>query len=155
LLGATGGGKSWTIARLVEQASRNNAKVLLLDATGEFHTLDSGVNHIQVGEGTAQPEKSTEAVFPYHELTEADLFALFTPSGQSQGPKLRAAMKSLKLAKLVPALAPNGHIVKAQTAKATIQSKYSEHAVAIESSSADFDIKYLTARSRLNVFGHP
>jgi hypothetical protein len=58
LLGATGGGKSWTIARLVEQASKSNAKVLLLDATGEFHTLDSGVTHIQVGEGLRQPDIS-------------------------------------------------------------------------------------------------
>jgi hypothetical protein len=144
LLGATGGGKSWTIARLIEQASRSNAKVLLLDATGEFHTLDSGVTHIQVGEGLPQPEKCAETAFPYRELTEGDLFALFTPSGQTQGPKLRAAMKSLKLAKLVPALAPTGHIVKAQTPKGPFQTKYAEHSVVIESSSADFDIQFLT-----------
>src|SRR5208282_4954215 len=144
LLGATGGGKSWTIARLVEQASRSNAKVLLLDATGEFHTLDSGVTHIQVGEGPCQPDGCSEAAFPYRELTESDLFALFTPSGQSQGPKLRAAMKSLKLAKLAPELAPTGHIVKAQTLKAPYQAKYDELAVFVESSSADFDIKFLT-----------
>lgn len=32
-------------------------------------------------------------------MTEDDLFALFRPSGQSQGPKLREAIKSLKLVK--------------------------------------------------------
>jgi hypothetical protein len=144
LLGATGGGKSWTIARLIEQASKSNAKVLLIDATGEFHTLDVGVTHIQVGEGILQPNHSTETTFPYSELTEGDLFALFTPSGQTQGPKLRAAMKSLKLAKLVPALAPAGLIVKAQSQKGQFQTRYTEHSAAIESSSADFDIKFLS-----------
>ena len=41
LLGATGGGKEWTIARLIEQTAVQNTKVLLLDATGEFYTLGS------------------------------------------------------------------------------------------------------------------
>jgi len=39
VLGATGGGKSWTVARLIEQAARFRSKVILLDATGEFYTL--------------------------------------------------------------------------------------------------------------------
>jgi hypothetical protein len=35
--------------------------------------------------------------FPYDFMTEDDLFSLVRPSGQSQGPKLRDAIKSLKL----------------------------------------------------------
>src|SRR5207302_5895097 len=35
--------------------------------------------------------------FPYRQITEDDLFSLLRPSGQSQGPKLREAIKSLKL----------------------------------------------------------
>ncbi|HXN25278.1 MAG TPA: ATP-binding protein [Candidatus Dormibacteraeota bacterium] len=144
LLGATGGGKSWTIARLVEQASATNAKVLLLDATGEFYTLESGVSHVQVGAGKAQPAGCKEVVFPYSELTESDLFALFRPSGQTQGPKLRAAMKSLKLAKLAPALAPAGYIVKTQVQKTSYHAGYAAHAAKLESPSTDFEIKHLT-----------
>jgi hypothetical protein len=43
VLGATGGGKSWTLARIVERCADFDAKVLLLDATGEYHTLTQGV----------------------------------------------------------------------------------------------------------------
>lgn len=143
LLGATGGGKSWTIARLIEQASSQNAKLLLLDATGEFYTLESDVSHGHIGAGKPQPGSSTESVFPYFELTEGDLFALFKPSGQTQGPKLRAAMKSLKLAKLIPALAPEGFITKIQRQKAAYESGFAEHAAKLESPNADFEIKHL------------
>jgi hypothetical protein len=108
VLGATGGGKSWTVARLIEQAARFNAKVLLFDATGEFHTAQNRVLHAHIGHDPAPPVFSKEIAVPYNELTEADLFALFKPSGQTQAPKLRSAMKSLKLAKLVPTLATNG-----------------------------------------------
>lgn len=144
VLGATGGGKSWTIARLVEQASVQNAKLVLLDASGEFYTLNAGVSHVQVGAGKSQPDSCKEVVFPYSQLTEGDLFSLFKPSGQTQGPKLRAAMKSLKLAKLVPALAPDGCVVKIQKQKAPYERSYSEHIAKIESSNADFEIKILT-----------
>jgi len=112
VLGATGGGKSWTVARLIEEASRFNAKLILIDATGEFYTLDNISDHVQVGSGAPQPAVTTEVTLPYFELTEQDLFALFKPSGQTQVPKLRAAMKSLKLAKARPQLATGGIIVK-------------------------------------------
>jgi DNA helicase HerA-like ATPase len=42
VLGATGTGKSWTLARLIEDATRHSAKVVLFDATGEFQPLKSG-----------------------------------------------------------------------------------------------------------------
>jgi Helicase HerA, central domain/Helicase HerA-like C-terminal len=144
LLGATGGGKSWTIARLIEQASSQNAKLLLLDATGEFYTLESGVSHVHIGAGEPHPSSSTEVVFPYHELTEGDLFALFKPSGQTQGPKLRMAMKSLKLAGLEPALAADGLLLKANRPKAPYEEAYARHAGAIESPNAGFDIGSLS-----------
>lgn len=144
LLGATGGGKSWTIARLIEQAAKENAKLVLLDATGEFYTLDAGISHVQLGSGTPQPRSSKEVVFPYFQLTEGDLFSLFKPSGQTQGPKLRAAMKSLKLAKLAPPLAPHGYIVKIQKQKITYEQSYAQHGANVESSNADFEIKHLT-----------
>jgi len=145
ILGATGGGKSWTLGRMIEQVARYNAKVILFDAAGEFHTIDRGVLHVHIGAGPAQPASSTEVVLPYRELTEADLFALFTPSGQTQAPKLRAAMKSLKLAKCVGApLAEAGVIVKSEKKKAPYEQAYAKHAQAIESPRADFDVMKLT-----------
>lgn len=141
ILGATGGGKSWTVGRLIEQVARHNAKVILFDATGEFHTLDHGITHVHLGAGAPQPATSKEVVLPYSELTEADLFALFKPSGQTQAPKLRAAMKSLKLAKLVGApLAVNGVIKKAGKAKASYEQAYATHAQTVEAPRADFDV---------------
>jgi DNA helicase HerA-like ATPase len=144
ILGATGGGKSWTIARLVEQTARHHAKVILFDATGEFHTLASDVQHVHVGTDASGVEASAEVVVPYSELTEADLFALFKPSGQTQAPKLRAAMKSLKLARLAAALAnPSGVIVKVGKPKATYDAAYTTHAHSIENPKADFDVAKL------------
>jgi len=145
ILGATGGGKSWTVGRLAEQIARHNSKVILFDATGEFHTLDDGVTHVHIGAGSPQPATSTEVVLPHSELTEADLFALFRPSGQTQAPKLRAAMKSLKLAKLADSSLVNGGIVrKAGKPKALYEKEATKHAKAIESPHASFDIRKLT-----------
>jgi uncharacterized protein len=144
VLGTTGGGKSWTVARLVEQSAAFGAKVILLDATGEFHRLDCGVRHLHVGEDTtATGSGSTEVVLPHTELTEADLLALFKPSGQTQAPKLRMAMKSLKLAKLAVTLGTGGIIVKANQAKKPFDDAYRKNAAAVESPKADFDIRKL------------
>lgn len=145
ILGATGGGKSWTVARLVEQAMLYRAKVLLLDATGEFYTLaGSGVSHKSVGAGPLRPDTSEVVEFPYTELSEIDLFGMFTPSGQSQGPKLREAIRSLKLAQLEPELANGtGNIVKANSTKQPILDGYHKHVHIVESQSADFEIKAL------------
>jgi len=144
VLGATGGGKSWTIARLVEQTERHHSKVILLDATGEFHTLQSdSIRHVYLGSDPSPPEEATEVVLPYSELTEADITALFKPSGQTQGPKLRAAMKSLKLMKLVPTLARDGCFVKANEAKQPFDDAYKQHVAAIEDQGAAFDISKL------------
>ena len=144
VLGATGGGKSWTIARLVEQTERHHSKVILLDATGEFHTLQSeSIRHVYLGSDPSPPEGATEVVLPYSELTEADITALFKPSGQTQGPKLRAAMKSLKLMKLMPTLASDGCCIKANKKKQPFEDACKQRAAAVESSSAEFDITKL------------
>jgi len=145
VLGTTGGGKSWTVARLIEQAARlPNSKVILLDATGEFHTLSAGVHHLHLGEGAPAPTGSSPVDFPYWELTEADLFALFKPSGQTQAPKLRQAMKSLKIAHLEKNLAPKGFLEKAHQPKATFEEAYTKHAAKIENSRATFIIRHLS-----------
>jgi energy-coupling factor transporter ATP-binding protein EcfA2 len=94
VLGATGGGKSWTIATLLQQIKAAGGRAILFDPTGEFADLPSISKHytFNQAEGAAQI-----VYFPYQSMTEDDLFTLVRPSGQSQGPKLRDAIKSLKL----------------------------------------------------------
>lgn len=144
VLGATGSGKSWTVARLVEQTAEHASKVILFDATGEFHKLDGAIHHVHVGaDRSPQPKKSTEVSLPYSNFTESDLFALFRPSGQSQGPKLRAAIKSLKLIRLVPKLATNGLLRKAQQRKVAVETAQFQQSQPLERADADFDIDRL------------
>lgn len=101
VLGATGGGKSWTVSRLVEEAAKHRSKILLIDPTGEYHTIRGGyVVHAHVNKDDAALD-SVEVGLPHKHLTEEDLFALFTPSPQNQQPRLRSAIKSLKIAHFV------------------------------------------------------
>jgi uncharacterized protein len=144
ILGATGGGKSWTVARLIEECARFDSKVILFDATGEYYRLNNGVCHVQLGKGPDDPGNALEVSLPYYCLTEGDLFAIFKPSGDSQSPKLRAAMKSLKLARLVPNLAPGGVIPKAYRSKVDFEEEYQNWLDQIENPFAEFDIRHLT-----------
>lgn len=94
VFGATGGGKSWTIATLLNQVKEAGGRAILFDPTGEFADVPAISKHYTFNEG----EGTAEVVhFPYQGMTEDDLFLLCRPSGQSQGPKLREAIKSLKL----------------------------------------------------------
>jgi hypothetical protein len=140
VLGATGGGKSWTLARLLEQAATFPSKVILLDATGEFHTLKGAVKHVHIGHDPSNPKNSSEVVVPYSHLTEADLVTLFNPSGRTQAPKLRAAIRSLKLARVEAALASAGIIKKAEQQKRPFEDAFKKHAKAVEGPAADFEI---------------
>lgn len=144
ILGVTGGGKSWTIARLIEECARHSSKVILIDATGEFATLeDPAVTHCSIG---SDDDDATQATCPFYKLEERDLFALFTPSGQSQAPTLREAIRSLKLAKcggLPPGLVVNGCIRKSGTPIQEFQKARSDNAAAVESLLADFDVTRL------------
>lgn len=149
VLGVTGGGKSFTLARLLEASSGLRCKIVLIDATGEFCGLDSAVQHYSIGVKKDEPAASKSAGFPYIQLQESDLFAFFTPSGQSQGPTLRAALRSLKLAKILGAKSPlvdDGCIPKANRSKKAFQDACSKHAAELEKLEADFDITRLTAQ---------
>lgn len=146
VLGTTGGGKSWSVARLVEESARFHSKIVLFDPSGEYHTLARATRHVYVGEDPNPLPGSLEVSVPYYELTEGDLFAIFKPRGQSQAPKLRAAMKSLKLARLAQGLAPNGTIIKAHKSKIEFQNEYDYFIHQIESPKADFDISKLTVQ---------
>ena len=149
VLGATGGGKSWTLARIVEScaAFKSRAKVLLLDATGEYHRLDDGVLHVSLG-GEDLPQSAVPVSLPYHSLDLDDLYALFRPAGQVQAPKLREAMKSLKLAELVGEgeLVEGGCVPKSDRSKRPYEEAYAAHAAMVDAPAARFDIGNLAAQ---------
>jgi DNA helicase HerA-like ATPase len=143
VLGATGGGKSWTMARIVERCSEFDAKVVLLDASGEYHRMRNRVRHVSLGAETDRPDACRNVILPYRDLDELDLFALLRPSGQVQGPRLRTAIRSLKLAHLLEdghGLLDEGCIPKADRAKAPFEQAYAQHMADIEDPSANFDI---------------
>lgn len=145
VLGATGGGKSWTVARIIEETARYKCKLILLDPTGEFFTLNELAEHVQLGAGDPQPATCVEVALPHSQLNESDLFALFKPSGQTQVPKLRFAMKSLKLARLQPTLAAaSGQMLKANRIRANFEAAQLTHAHALDDPRADFNIHLLS-----------
>jgi hypothetical protein len=150
VVGTTGGGKSWTLARLIEASTAHAGKVILLDPTGEFHTLDEAI-HVSLG-GADSPEACAEAVFPYRELTEADLLALFRPETNVQLARLRAAIKSLKLAEVVgmenPLVAGNGCIPKAEQPKLHYEEAYRRHIDVLDGPLASFDVELLPLQMR-------
>jgi len=92
VVGTTGGGKSYTVSKLLEGVISNNGKSIIIDATGEYNKHDK----------ENYSEKSlvlaNNSYFPYSRLTIGDLFVLFRPAGQVQQPILLEAIKSLKIA---------------------------------------------------------
>lgn len=114
ILGSTGGGKSWTTAKLVEECSKySGSKVIIIDATSEYRSLEGdAILHYHIGIPLNKNEKSTEIRIPPTDFVESDFIAMFDPSGKVQGPKLKEAIKSLRLAELAPDLFPEGLVNK-------------------------------------------
>jgi hypothetical protein len=146
VFGATGGGKSWTVATLVEQLKAAGGKAIVLDPTGEFADMACVDSIYTFGE---TEEAQVLAHFPYQQMTEDDLFSLFRPSGQSQGPKLREAIRSLKLVTALGANVPEGvtvHeglIVKVTKPRAPFQNAVRANAVQLHAPGCTFDIRRL------------
>lgn len=148
ILGTTGGGKSWTAAKMIEECAKHSgAKIILIDATGEYRNLTNGVVHCPLGKSpiSENPKAVSETyyVLPPTSFNESDFIALFEPSGKVQGPKMREAIRSLRLAKLKPALANNGVIIKANQEKQAIQNAEKEHSNNLENPSSEFDVTKL------------
>lgn len=146
ILGATGGGKSWTTARIIEECIRYKAKLILIDATGEYRgfTCD-GVLHCHLGKPVEKATSSVSCSLPPTSFLESDFVALFEPAGKVQGPKMRAAMRSLRLAKLEPRLAPNGLIEKLNKSKTAVEAaeKRSDVASKLDDPRQPFDVQML------------
>jgi len=149
ILGATGGGKSWTTARVIEECLKHKAKLVLIDATGEYRGF-SGVDitHCHLDEPVENAVGSIACSLPPTNFLESDFVALFEPAGKVQGPKMRAAIRSLRLAELQPALAPNGFIAKINQPKAAIQSAETNPSISgkLDDPSQSFDVKLLATQ---------
>lgn len=144
VLGATGGGKSWTTAKLVEELLENTkARVLLLDATGEYADLASSEAHAYVGQQVHDGRSVAPVRFTYRELLVHDLFCLFTPTAQAQAPKLREAIRSLKLLECVPHMAEGEVLVKENRPRAPFEAACKERARELGSPENAFDIHKL------------
>ncbi len=119
VLGATGGGKSWTTSKIIEECSQyNGAKIIIVDATSEYRSFDSEhIVHYHLGTPLNIHKDSSEFRIPPTDFMESDFIAMFDPSGKVQGPKLKEAIKSLRLVALDPTIATNGILMKIKRLK--------------------------------------
>ena len=106
VVGTTGGGKSFTVSKLIEGLVSNNGKAILIDATGEYYKHDTESYSAEAA------VLSSRSFFHYSNLTIGDLFVLLHPAGQVQAPKLLEAIKSLKVLKVLTENIDNDFIVK-------------------------------------------
>lgn len=142
IVGTTGGGKSYTIARILEEfLNKSKSKAILIDATGEYQNFYDfpQVKAVKFGDLT----EST--FFHYSRLRTMDLVALFRPSEGIQKPKLVEAIKSLKLIKALQN--HDGYLQniyeKTDSLKAAFYTACNTHRQCIESEISDFDISNL------------
>lgn len=92
IVGTTGGGKSYTVSKLVESLIATGNKAILIDATGEYRGSYDKTKSVDIGNG--------ENIFHYSQLTIDDMFFLLKPSPRTQTPKLMEAIRSLKMVKI-------------------------------------------------------
>lgn len=144
ILGATGGGKSWTVARLLEECIRRDSKIILLDATSEYRDISrESILHCHVGAPLKLASGSIKSSLPPHNFTESDFIALFEPAGKVQGPKLREAIRSLRLVHLNASLGPDGILKKAQQKKLDIEREFKRNSEKLEDPTSPFDASKL------------
>ncbi len=143
VVGSSGSGKSWSVARLIEEAAKFRSKLIVFDATGEYRSLTKNVFSIHVGRDSSRDPHSLFASVPYFELSEPDLVSLFEPTNATQWVKLRSAVKTLKLLHLVPVLGSNGTLPKAQKLKAPFEQALQARAEQIDRPECIFNIHKL------------
>lgn len=142
VVGTTGGGKSWSLSKLIEEARKNNTKCILLDPTGEYANLQG--QHCILAQNS---------YFSYKKLTVSDLFFLLKPSERVQAPKLLEAIKTLKTLEIakekggLDGYFPDGtskdFLDKINKNKIEFVKFQREHYEEIDSNELDFDIKHL------------
>lgn len=151
ILGTTGGGKSWTTAHLIEECLKYECKIILLDATSEYRSITGErILHYHLANPVHKAVSSIACSLPPSSFIESDFIALFDPSGKVQGPKLKAAIRSLRLAKMLPGLAKDGLIKKVNEPKAPIQTAQSRPDIAsrLEDPKEPFEVNKLAEQIR-------
>jgi energy-coupling factor transporter ATP-binding protein EcfA2 len=147
VLGATGSGKSWTLAHLVEEVAAVGGKLLLLDATGEFYTLGDLAEHVSIGGLPDRPGGCLPTTFPHTSMGEADFNAFLRPSPGAQLPKLREAVRSLRLARALGSthelVNEEGCVPKMKRLRRPFFEARDEHATTVEDSASPFDLQVL------------
>lgn len=88
IVGTTGSGKSWTVAKLIEGIKDNQSKLILIDATGEYANQTKNTKSVILGGDT---------FFSYKEMSKYDFCCLVKPSEGVQKPKLMEAIRSLRM----------------------------------------------------------
>lgn len=144
IVGTTGGGKSWTVARLIGEMRRlGKNKMILIDPTGEYKSIeDDAFTSVSVANDT---------FFHYRNLTIEDLYYLIKPSGNIQMPKLLDAIRSLKAVDLdqedvLYEYKKNGILRKSSRKKETFENFYFDNIDAIEDGRLNFNINCLSAQ---------
>lgn len=145
VVGTTGGGKSFTVSKLIESIISVSGKAVLIDATGEYDGEYPNSQSVNLGDGTN--------IFHYSQLTVDDLFYLLRPSVKTQVPKLMEAIRSLKIVKLLNGgalehdgdsiLIEDGLMKKQNCNKRPYEVFYYRNLEKIENGLADFDFTKL------------
>lgn len=101
--------------------------------------------HKHLGEPLNKNQLSESFRIPPTDFEESDFLTLFEPSGKVQGPKLRAAMKSLRLAQLSPEAADKGIIRKIGQSKERYRAalKKDNNSSLVDRPSQPFDVSRL------------
>jgi hypothetical protein len=147
IVGTTGGGKSYTVSKLVESLIATGNKAILIDATGEYRGSYDKIKSIDIGNG--------ENIFHYSQLTIDDMFFLLKPSPRTQTPKLMEAIRSLKIVKIAEEaiqIEHNGEAIPIEDGLLKKNGKpkkpydvfYYRNISAIENGMADFDFMKLS-----------
>lgn len=175
VVGATGSGKSWTLGHLAESVAALKGKMILIDASGEFRTLGDRARHLAFGSITEEPTGSVPVGIPHYMMRESDRNAFLNPSAGSQLPKLREAVRTLRLAEAIAAdnardsahariAVMNGRVTKAGGSIQNYQSAMQKYIGYVESPYSPFNFRALaeqvqceciwpTDRNNSNVFG--
>lgn len=143
ILGSTGGGKSWTTAKIIEECLKFKSKMILLDATGEYRDFENeSIEHVHLANPVKTAENSTACSLPPTSFQESDFIALFEPAGKVQGPKFKEAIKSLRLASLCSDKFPDGYILKINQSKTDYNTAMNENGVSekIDDPAIPFDV---------------
>ncbi|TWS18427.1 MULTISPECIES: ATP-binding protein [Tsukamurella] len=149
VVGSTGGGKSWTLAALMERSAASGVRTLLLDATGEFEPLGDLARHLVVS--ASEPAYGKQVHLPHRQLSESDRRALLRPSGASQLPKMRAAIRSLRLVEVLGSghsMVTDGLLRKANNPRKPYSDAVFQHASIVDDPRAEFNLRNLADQIR-------